>query len=466
MFIAYSALTLAMIPLHEPWRDESQAWLISRDASLGNLFGSILREEGHPALWFLILMPFAKMGAPYVSMQIISAVLVIAALAVLYTSDIPVAIKLFAPITCLFVYEIPTIARSYSILALLCALLIKDYPHRDKHPYRYALWLALFFQTHVWAFGFAGGMLIVWLYDMARNHTLRERKNYTALLIPIASILLAAVELFPNSGSSLQITSLANWYLAKEGLACIIQFIIMPSIGATFVSLCTVTWITVVINLVYFGINTQKNCAMLWMLAAVSLTLMLHDARNRLANGNRLQRVITIGAAVALMLTLVPQTRDAWRDALQDVDSTASIGKQFAHTLADDIGSTGNGVIVPVREATSVYAVSNSLPYLNSDVQMWNPFIKTYLSYANQQYRDLIAAADGPSLRASDLPKNTDTDKMLFVDCTGTNDTGHPDILSHNPQYHRISQVNSPSAYNDTLSPDAIGIICSVYWRN
>ncbi len=466
MLIAYSALTLAMIPLHEPWRDESQAWLISRDASLGDLFGSILREEGHPALWFLILMPFAKIGAPYVTMQIISAVFMIAALAVLYVSDIPVAVKLIAPVTCLFVYEIPTIARSYSVLALLCALIIADYPHRDKHPYRYALWLALLFQTHVWAFGFTGGMLIVWLYDMIRNHTLHSRKNYTALLLPLLSALLAAIELFPNGSNSPQITPLANWYLSREGLICIVLFIIATSAGAAFVSLCTVGWVTVVINLVYFGVNTQKNCALLWMLTAVALTLMLHDIRGKAARNNRVQRAIAIGVAVALMLTLVPKTRISWREALQDANSTTSIGAQFAHTLADDIKSTGSNVIVPVRDATSVYAVSNSLPYLNSSVRMWNPFTHAYLNYADQRYRNLVATTDKPSLRSSDLPKHADTENMLFVDCTGANDTGQPDVLGHNSQYHKISQTSSTSAYNDRLSPDVVGISCSVYQHN
>lgn len=466
MFIVYSALTLAMIPLHEPWRDESQAWLISRDASLGDLFGSILCEEGHPALWFLILMPFAKMGAPYVTMQIISAVFMIAALAILYVSDIPMAVKLIVPVTCLFVYEIPTIARSYSVLALLCALIIADYPHRDKHPYRYALWLALLFQTHVWAFGFAGGMLIVWLYDMIRNRTLRVRENYTALLLPLLSALLAAIELFPNGSNSPQVTPLANWYLPREGLICIVLFIIASSAGAAFVSLCTVGWVTVVINLVYFGVNTQKNCALLWMLAAVALTLMLHDVRGKAASNNRVQRAIVIGVAVALMLTLAPKTRVTWREALQDAHSTTSIGAQFAHTLADDIKSTGSDVIVPVRDATSVYAVSNSLPYLDANIRMWNPFTHTYLNYVDQQYRSLIATTDKPSLRSSDLPKHADTTNMLFVDCTGTSGTGQPDILSHNPQYRRISRTSSASAYNDRLSPDTVGISCSVYQHN
>ncbi len=463
LLAAYSVFTLAMIPLHEPWRDESQAWLIARDASLRDLFSTVLREEGHPALWFLILMPFAKLGAPYVSLQIISAALMIAALATLYASDIPVVVKIIAPITCLFIYEIPTIARSYSVLALLCALLVMDYPHRNNHPYRYALWLALLFQTHVWAFGFTGGMFIVWLYEAFRNRSLREKKDYFAFLLPVLSALLSVVELFPDGNNSPQITALSDWYLIKEGLVFIVLFIIGTSLGAVFVALCTMTWVIIVINLVYFGINTQKACALLWMLVTVALTLMLHDGRKRLTSTGWIQRITAMIVSIALMLTLIPKTRLVWYDALTDVRYTTSVGKQFAHTLSDDIATTGIDIIVPVRDATSVYAVSNSLPYLSVNVRMWNPFTGEYLSYATQQYRDLTASSDEPRLLDSDLPRNVTSSQVLFVDCTGTNGTGHADILDSNPEYHEISHIHNASASNDTLVPDAIGISCRVY---
>lgn len=47
---------------HEMWRDELQAWLIARDAtSLSDLF-RLLRSEGHPAAWYLLLRPLARAG--------------------------------------------------------------------------------------------------------------------------------------------------------------------------------------------------------------------------------------------------------------------------------------------------------------------------------------------------------------------------------------------------------------------
>ena len=64
-------ISFLLIPYHEIWRDEAQAWLIARDTPLKDLF-SVLKHEGHPAGWFLLLMPFAKAGLPATCMSYIS----------------------------------------------------------------------------------------------------------------------------------------------------------------------------------------------------------------------------------------------------------------------------------------------------------------------------------------------------------------------------------------------------------
>lgn len=55
----YLALVLPTLASHAFWFDEAQSWLISKESrSLPDLL-SILRLEGHPPLWYLILWPFA-----------------------------------------------------------------------------------------------------------------------------------------------------------------------------------------------------------------------------------------------------------------------------------------------------------------------------------------------------------------------------------------------------------------------
>lgn len=50
---------------HEPWFDEAQAWAIARSGTIKEILFDIPHYEGHPPLWHLILVPFAKLGAPY-----------------------------------------------------------------------------------------------------------------------------------------------------------------------------------------------------------------------------------------------------------------------------------------------------------------------------------------------------------------------------------------------------------------
>ncbi|MCE9581429.1 MAG: hypothetical protein K8T20_02815, partial [Planctomycetes bacterium] len=49
IFAVYAVVTLAMIPFHEPWRDEAQSWLIARDLGPGGIVHQ-MGYEGTPAL--------------------------------------------------------------------------------------------------------------------------------------------------------------------------------------------------------------------------------------------------------------------------------------------------------------------------------------------------------------------------------------------------------------------------------
>lgn len=65
VLIVYVAAHLGMALVHEPFFDEAEAWQIARCVTLRTLFLETTHYEGHPPLWHLILMPFAKAGAPY-----------------------------------------------------------------------------------------------------------------------------------------------------------------------------------------------------------------------------------------------------------------------------------------------------------------------------------------------------------------------------------------------------------------
>ena len=51
----YLAVNAVLILNHESWRDEAQAWQIARQSGLKELFEQ-LKYEGHPCLWYLVLI--------------------------------------------------------------------------------------------------------------------------------------------------------------------------------------------------------------------------------------------------------------------------------------------------------------------------------------------------------------------------------------------------------------------------
>ena len=73
-FILHTVITFVLLFYHENYRDEAQAWLIAKNCNLTELFG-VMKYEGHFMLWYLILMPFAKLGFPYFTMNIISCII-------------------------------------------------------------------------------------------------------------------------------------------------------------------------------------------------------------------------------------------------------------------------------------------------------------------------------------------------------------------------------------------------------
>src|SRR5215469_7226872 len=71
--VAYGAFVAFMIPFHEPWADEAQAWQLARSVPLTELFRHSLRYEGTPGLWHFLLAILAKLHVSYTGIHWFSA---------------------------------------------------------------------------------------------------------------------------------------------------------------------------------------------------------------------------------------------------------------------------------------------------------------------------------------------------------------------------------------------------------
>ena len=168
VMIAYSIGHLIIGFFHEPWFDESLAWLIARDSSLYDILFVAPHYEGHPSLWHLVLLPFAKLGMPYgLSMCLVSLVFSTVAVAIfVYKAPFSRMIRLITPFTYFFFYQYSIINRPYCMMMLAFMLMALSYGSRNNRPGRFVLSLWFLCVTSAYGIVIAGGICISWLIEM------------------------------------------------------------------------------------------------------------------------------------------------------------------------------------------------------------------------------------------------------------------------------------------------------------
>lgn len=168
VFVLYAVLHFVITAFHEPWFDEATAWQISRCATLSDILFVVPHYEGHPQLWHLILLPFARLGAPYeLSLSLVSFFFSGCAVAlIVYKSPFPRVIRWLLPFTYFIFYQYGVISRPYCVMLLAFVLMAVCYQKRNECPGRYALSLALLCATSAFGIVIAGGVALVWLIEV------------------------------------------------------------------------------------------------------------------------------------------------------------------------------------------------------------------------------------------------------------------------------------------------------------
>lgn len=168
VLVVYLLSRILMILVHEPWFDESLAWLIARDSSLSEILFTAPHYEGHPSLWHLVLMPFAKAGAPFeLSLGLVS--LIFSGLAMwlfIYKAPFKRIVRLLMPFTYFMFYQFGVVSRPYCMVMLAIVLMALTYGMKDVHPGRFVLSLWFLCITCAYGLVIAGGVCIVWLIEM------------------------------------------------------------------------------------------------------------------------------------------------------------------------------------------------------------------------------------------------------------------------------------------------------------
>ncbi len=133
IFIGYIAAVALVIPYHERWADEVQAWYLATDNSMWDILRHRMHYEGAPALWHIILHLFHLFGGTVFGMSWVGAAFAALGVFVLLRwSPFPLILRVLVPFTYFFAYQYAVIARGYTLFALLCFSLCALYTHPKR----------------------------------------------------------------------------------------------------------------------------------------------------------------------------------------------------------------------------------------------------------------------------------------------------------------------------------------------
>ena len=214
IILIYFAVSLFFILNHEAWRDEAQAWVIAKNLSLKEII-NILHVEGHPILWFLLIIPFAKLGFSFYYFGLVSLLIMTFSVGILlFKSPFDYPEKIVIILSSSFLYYNSTIARVYCLITFLVVAVCSLYENRYNRPFLYCLLLGLLLQTHIKICGFVIALIIEYVFNCYRNKRLLKYS-----LIPFTSFVFLVLELLQNKNEesfiSISIPSLLSDFSTK-----------------------------------------------------------------------------------------------------------------------------------------------------------------------------------------------------------------------------------------------------------
>ena len=206
LWLSYLTFNGILLAGHELWRDEANVWLIARELSVPELFAQI-RFQGHPCLWYLLVMPFAKAGLPFQTISVLSYVIMgITAGIFVYRAPFHPVTKLCCLFSPVFSYYYSVVARNYCLIALFLVVLAAFYKDRKRKPVVCGLLLGLLVQADTIALAPAGLISLMWLWEAVSESVCKKQKNAfmqaaKGLWIPLASLMLWIYEFHGVSDS-------------------------------------------------------------------------------------------------------------------------------------------------------------------------------------------------------------------------------------------------------------------------
>ena len=181
-FLALIAATLWINWNCPPNYDEAHAWNIARYLSPTEIF-AVSKTEGHPFLWYFLLMPLAKFNFLYpYALYFLNLILILGAFYLLYKyAPFPTYIKYLITFSAPFLQLYTAFARSYSLTILLLFTALALYPKRHQKQLFYLFTLFLLANTNLIGIFLALSLGSIYLFENLQNYYSSAKQNFRPL---------------------------------------------------------------------------------------------------------------------------------------------------------------------------------------------------------------------------------------------------------------------------------------------
>ena len=226
-------ITCPLMLNHTPWFDEAHAWMLAKFMNINN-WVDILREEGHPIIWFLILKPFTNLDNLYpYPMLLINYMFCFLSLTVLWKkapfSPILKCLITFSP---LFLYYFPIIARNYSIGILGLFLLSALYKDQLRNPVLYSTIIGITLNTSVMCGIGASWFGIIFFINLIKDN-IKKKENllsFGILLFFVTFFLFPYIGGYGNASTahfaSPSLNNLTNFFI-KDPILLVLYLLLL-----------------------------------------------------------------------------------------------------------------------------------------------------------------------------------------------------------------------------------------------
>lgn len=221
VMLCYSIITFIILLFHESWRDEAQAWLIARNLNIIDIFGQ-MKYEGHPVIWYLILVPFAKLGLPYIFVKIVSWLICnIAVWLILKKAPFNLILKILFIFSMPMIYLYPSISRSYCLIPLAITIVAIYFGQRHEKTIQYILSILFLANTHVIMYGMVGILLLLFYIEeliQNRKTNLKEQKKkvYISLIVIIVGLILTLIPILISMTTNTDVSLTSNTSIFED----------------------------------------------------------------------------------------------------------------------------------------------------------------------------------------------------------------------------------------------------------